>query len=76
MARKLGSKCYDSSVFSGKGVELLYKILNENKPVSPTHAESIRTLIKAAGGLISQEYKILILIIDKFLVMKVVARLN
>ena len=46
MARKLGSMYYDPSVFSGKGVELLYKILNENKPVSPTHAESIRTLIK------------------------------
>lgn len=47
MARKLGSMYYDPSVFSGKGVELVvYKILNGNKPVSPTHAECIRTIIK------------------------------
>ena len=46
MVRKSGRMYYDPSVFSGKGVELLYKILNESKPVSPTHAECIRALIK------------------------------
>ena len=45
LARKWESMYYKPSAFSGKGVESLHNMMNENKP-GPLTKEHIRTLIK------------------------------
>ena len=37
---------YDLSVISGKGLELVYNLMNKEKSVPPTNIECIQTLIK------------------------------
>ena len=37
---------YDPSVYSGKGVELVYNLINESESIPPTNAECVRSLIK------------------------------